>query len=53
MHLKEAVNEIRCVGQYVFWKDERKLKGYSSAYLSKKNKAYNRKDSETPEKETE
>ena len=53
MHLKKAVDEIRCIGQYVFWKDEMKVKAYTSAYLRKKNKAYTRKDSETPEKETE
>jgi len=31
-HLKAAVDEIREVGQYVFWRDEARLKGYGSAY---------------------
>ena len=35
-HLKEAVDEVRRVGQFVFFKDKDKLKGYASLY--KKNK---------------
>ena len=31
-HLKEAVDEIRRYGQFVFWKDEDRLRGYSSEY---------------------
>ena len=31
-YLKEAVDEIRKVGKYVFWKDSERLKGYRSAY---------------------
>jgi len=36
-HLKEAVTEIRRVGQFVFWKNEIRLKGYISQYLKKSN----------------
>lgn len=32
MHLKEAVDEIRRCGQYVFWRDEQRKKGYVSKY---------------------
>jgi hypothetical protein len=46
VHLKEAVDEIRCVGQYVFWKDEKRQKAYASSYMRKKNKAYNKKENE-------
>ncbi|MBN2343920.1 MAG: hypothetical protein JXX29_17170 [Deltaproteobacteria bacterium] len=32
-HLKEAVDAIRECGQYVFWRDPHRRKGYASAYL--------------------
>jgi hypothetical protein len=32
-HLKEAVDEVRATGKYVFWKDKQKHKGYISGYL--------------------
>jgi hypothetical protein len=32
-HLKEAVDEICACGQYAFWKDEDRFKGYRSNYL--------------------
>jgi len=38
-HLKEAVDEIRSCGQYVFWNNEERLKGYISAYHKKARKA--------------
>ncbi len=31
-HLKGAVDEIRACGQYVFWRDENRRKGYASKY---------------------
>ena len=31
-YLKEAVDEVRACGQYVFWKNESRLKGYASEY---------------------
>ena len=38
-HMKEAVDEIRRCGQYVFWKDKQRLKGYRSQYIKMKNKS--------------
>ena len=46
IHLKEAVDEIRRVGQYVFWKNEKKVRAYSSSYLRKRNKAYSKNENE-------
>lgn len=37
-HLKEAIDEIRATGKYVFADNERRLKGYSSDYLRRKNR---------------
>jgi hypothetical protein len=31
-HLKEAVDEIRASGQYVFWRNEERFQGYISQY---------------------
>jgi hypothetical protein len=31
-YMKMAVDEIRATGQYVFWRDEDRKKGYVSAY---------------------
>ena len=45
-HLKEAVDEIRRVGQYVFWRNEVRLKGYISPYLRRMNKNQKKKISE-------
>ena len=36
-YLKELVDEVRECGKYVFWKNESRSKGYSSAYWRKKN----------------
>ncbi len=47
VHLKEAVDEIRECGQYVFFKNPDRLKGYSSAYLRKQRNA--RKNTATDE----
>ncbi|SHK88754.1 hypothetical protein SAMN04488028_110126 [Reichenbachiella agariperforans] len=33
--LKQAVDEIRAAGKFVFWKDAKRLKGYRSAYHSR------------------
>ena len=32
-----AVDEIRTTGQYVFWRDEDRKKGYVSSYFKRKN----------------
>jgi hypothetical protein len=45
-HLKEAVDEIRRVGQYVYWRDEKKFAFYASQYVRKLNAP--RKKTETP-----
>jgi hypothetical protein len=39
MHMKEAVDEIRRCGQYVFWRNEKRRKGYTSKYIKVKNQA--------------
>jgi len=31
-HLKQAVDQVRECGQYVFWRNEARLKGYASHY---------------------
>jgi hypothetical protein len=36
-YLKQAVDEVRAVGQFVFWRDEQRLKGYASNYFRKRN----------------
>jgi hypothetical protein len=48
-YLKEAVDEIRDCGKYLFWRNEERLKGYSSAY---RREMY-RKAKETKENEEE
>ncbi len=42
-YMKEAMDEIRRVGQYVFWKDEQRRKGYVSKFnkVKKHGKAKN------------
>ena len=47
-HLKEAVDEIRDCGQYVFWRDNERLKGYGSDYFRRQNRARKR-DNAVPE----
>ncbi len=34
-YLKEVVDEIRTVGQYLFWRNKERLQGYSSSYRKK------------------
>ncbi len=43
-HLKEAVDTLRKAGQYAFWQNEERLKGYSSAYIKVRNLKYRKKD---------
>ena len=38
-HLKEAVDAIRDCGQFVFWKDQDRAKGYASEYKRQSRKA--------------
>ena len=37
-HLKAALDEIRRVGQYTFWRNDARIKGYASVYLRKTHK---------------
>ena len=43
--LKQATDEIRRVGQYVYWRDEKRLEQYSSKYVRNSNSS--RKKDET------
>jgi len=38
-YLKQAMDEIRACGKYVFWRNPDRLEGYTSAYWKKKNSA--------------
>ncbi|MBN2804148.1 MAG: hypothetical protein JXR91_13725 [Deltaproteobacteria bacterium] len=38
-HLKEAVDEIRACGQYLFWKDDNRRKGYAGKHYRAQNAA--------------
>lgn len=38
-YLKQAIDEVRTCGQYVFWRDESRLKGYISQYHKRKRRA--------------
>lgn len=40
-YLKQRVDEIRDAGKYVFWRNEKRLKGYRSEYLRQKNNEAN------------
>ena len=37
--MKELVDQIRDAGKYLFWKNEKRLKGYRSEFLHQKNLA--------------
>ncbi len=41
-HLKESIDEIRRVGQYVFWRDDNRRKGYISKYAKRKRQKRNK-----------
>ncbi len=43
-HLKEAVDEVREYGRYVFWRDEERLKRYRSDYFYEINKKSRQKE---------
>ena len=47
-HLKEAVDEIRRIGQFYFWRDEDSLSRYVSQYNRKLNQTRKKSD-EQPE----
>lgn len=43
-HLKQAVDAVRACGQFVFWKNEDRLRGYASEY----NRKVRKSDAEKP-----
>jgi len=54
-HLKEAVDDIRSHGQYVFWRDDDRFRGYRSNYLYKMRlqRASNKSNPEVEEEDAE
>ena len=52
LYMKQLVDEIRDAGKFVFWKNEKRLKGYRSEYLRQKNRNAGT-DEETPGTETQ
>jgi hypothetical protein len=50
MYLKEAVDEIRRCGQYIFWRDEQRKKGYISKYGKSKRQNKPKNGENTEEK---
>ena len=50
-HLKEAVDEVRACGQYVFVSDEERFHGYISLYHKKANTRKRKSEPGTPEAE--
>ncbi|MFN8259263.1 MAG: hypothetical protein U0W24_26480 [Bacteroidales bacterium] len=48
-HMKEVVDEIRRCGQYAFWKDEQRKKGYVSKYNKIKKNGKSKSETETNE----
>ncbi|MCP4220179.1 MAG: hypothetical protein GY765_36445 [bacterium] len=54
LHLKEAVDEVRSFGKYVFWRTPEQLKGYQSAYYrALKNAAADGDTGDAPPEPTE
>jgi hypothetical protein len=51
--LKEAVDQIRTCGQYVFWRDAQRFKGYVSTYNKRFNQNRSAADENIPEIEEE
>jgi len=48
-YVKQALDEIRNCGQYVFWHDEERVRGYSSQFLKNRRKKYGpKKESDSP-----
>lgn len=48
-HMKEAVDEIRRHGQYVFWRNEARKKGYVSRYVQAQNSRTRNDEKKTKE----
>ena len=47
IYVKQALDEVRACGQYVFWRDESRLKGYSSQYFKNRRKKNQDNSSDT------
>jgi ElaB/YqjD/DUF883 family membrane-anchored ribosome-binding protein len=45
-YLKQAVDQIRETGQYVFWRNPQRAKGYVSQYFKRKRKKSNNEENE-------
>ena len=45
-YLKQAVDEVKNCGRFVFWKNEARLKGYRNQYQNKRRKSSSDSDSE-------
>ncbi|MFH2024465.1 MAG: hypothetical protein ABIK30_01390 [bacterium] len=41
VYVKQALDEVRNCGQYVFWRNDARLKGYSSHYYKNRRKKNN------------
>ncbi|MFH1249484.1 MAG: hypothetical protein V1715_00090 [bacterium] len=41
IYLKQALDEVRACGQFVFWRDDARLKGYVSQYFKNRRKKNN------------
>jgi len=48
-HLKEAVDELRECGQYVFWHNDARIKMYRSLYMQRVKNKLEKKKAEKPE----
>ena len=51
-YLKEAVDEIREYGRYVFWRNENRAKGYASAYMRRHRRGRKADDDSDPQTDT-
>jgi hypothetical protein len=51
--LKNAVDEVCDCGQYIFWKDETRRKGYSSAYLRRIRKKKEKEETKPTNEQTQ
>ena len=47
-HMKELVDQIRDAGKYLFWKNEKRYKGYVSQWWADVNRNRDEKPAETP-----
>ena len=48
-YLKEAVDEVRDCGQFVFWRNRERIKGYRSDYHHRQNRGRKKDDDVMPE----